>query len=132
MKFRQYIDKAGDGKGFFPALDLRWVIRKNSSHTAREEAIAASVIQQANPRENISGHFPWGPEEQMVLQQLWIPHWESEKVEWRDVPVEGAAKLYSTVETEHGPLNVPNSVKEPGVVQGDFSQRLRETLGEDF
>jgi len=131
MKFKQYIDSLADGSGFFPAMELRWLIRKNPSRTAREEAIAASIIQQANPRENISGHFPWGPEEQMVLQQLWI-HWESEKTEWRDVPVHEAATMFSTVETEHGPLNVPNAVREPGTVTGDFRQRITEILGEDF
>ena len=46
------------------------VIRKNPRKTAREEAIAAEIIEQANPREHITGHFPWGPEQQMVLQQL--------------------------------------------------------------
>src|SRR3990167_1265043 len=118
MKFKQYLGTISDASGFFPTSALPQVIRKTAPPTAREEAIAASVIQQANPRENISGHFPWGPEEQMVLQQLWIrPDSDNElRNEWRDVPVERASELYSTVETEHGPLNVPNAVKEPGAV----------------
>jgi len=44
----------------------------------------------------------------------------------------GADALYSTVETENGPLDVPNAIKEPGVIQGDFHERIRETLEEDF
>ncbi len=144
MKFKQYLGRICDAKGFFPTPELRWVIRKNTSPTSREEAIAAKVIEAANPRQNITGHAGWGPEEQMVLQQRWLrpenPDMELWRENWRDVPVEGAAQLYSTVETEHGPLNVPNSIKEPGVIIGDFypgdsdaiRHHRRELMGEDF
>lgn len=136
MKFKQYLETLSDKQGFFATSELRWVIRKNPSKTAREEAIAASIIKQANPRENISGHFPWGPEEQMVLQQLWI-HPDAESLrdlrpEWRDVPIHGADHLFSTVQTEHGPLNVPEAIREPGTVRADFTDRIKEALGEDY
>lgn len=139
MKFKQYLTIITDHKGFFPTGRFQWVIRKNPRKTAREEAIAASVIEQANPRENITGHFPWGPEEQMVLQQLWV-HPESHKgghrlqdhgLDWRDVPTKGASELYSVEQTESGELPVPSAVKEPGQVEGDFQQRVKEILGED-
>jgi hypothetical protein len=131
MKFRDFTRLIADPAGFIPIPRFQWVIRKNPRKTAREEAIAAEVLQQANPRENITGHYPWGPEEQLVLQQLWI-HPEREAIEWRDVPVSGAKDLYSVIETEFGDLPVPNAVKEPGAVQGDFKQRIRKILGEDL
>ena len=124
MKFKQYLQLISL-HGSFPTPHLRWIIRTNSSPTAREEAIAASMIEQANPRENITGHFPWGPEQQFVLQQLWIC---GSTPEWRDVPIEGAEELYSDVDG----LPVPITVKEPGQVIGDFRERLREILGEDY
>jgi hypothetical protein len=129
MKFKQYLNIIADSQGFIPLFRFRWEIRRNPRKTAREEAIAAKVMEMANPRENITGHFPWGPEEQMVLQQLWIQP-EKELVVWRDVHVKGSGGLYSVVETAFGDLPVPNSVKEPGTVQGDFRERLREILGE--
>jgi hypothetical protein len=130
MKFREYLSLIADADGFIPTPRFRRVIRKNPRKTAREEAIAAKVIEQANPRENISGHYPWGPEEQFVLEQLWI-HPEKETGQWRDVPTAGAEELYSIEDTEYGDLPVPNAVKEPGTIRGDFGQRIRELLGED-
>ena len=130
MKFKQYLQLIADPIGFVPLPRFQWVIHQNPRKTAREEAIAAEVLQQANPRENITGHFPWGPEQQLVLQQLWI-HLEKELIQWRDVPTAGAKDLYSVEETEFGDLPVPNAVKEPGMVRGDFQQRLREILGEE-
>ena len=126
MKFKQYVALIAAPDGFLPTPQLRWVIRTNTRSTAREEAIAAKVIEQANPRENISGHFPWGPEEQLVLQQLWIR--PNPNYEWRDVPIEGAEDLYSIQDG----LPVPNAVKEPGQVVGDFKGRLGEILGDDL
>ncbi len=130
MKSKTYIALITGQDGFIRFPHFQWVIHKNPRKTAREEAIAAEIIEKANPRENITGHYPWGPEEQMVLQQLWI-HPEKELVEWRDVPTAKAAELYSVEETEFGPLPIPNSVKEPGMVRGDFGQRIREILGEN-
>lgn len=130
MKFKQYLALIADSNGFVPTPRLQWVIRQNPRKTAREEAIAAKVIEQANPRENITGHFPWGPEEQMVLQQLWI-HPRGSVCKWRDVPTKGASDLYSVEQTEHGELPVPNAVKEPGQVEGDFRERVKEISGED-
>ncbi len=130
MKFKQYIALIADPSGFIPTPRFRWTIHKNTRKTAREEAIAASVIEQANPRENITGHFPWGPEEQMVLQQLWLQP-DRGLAEWRDVPVEGAKDLFTEVQTEVGDLPVPNAVREPGTVRGDFAGRIREILGDD-
>lgn len=130
MKFKQYLAFITAPDDFVPTPHFQWTIRKNPRKTAREEAIAAEVLQQANPRENITGHFPWGPEQQLVLQQLWIQP-ERELIEWRDVPTAGATELYSVEQTELGPLPVPNAIKEPGTVRGDFRQRLREILGED-
>ncbi len=127
MKFKEYLAIIADPAGFIPIPRLRWSIKKNPRKTAREEAIAAEVLQQANPRENITGRFPWGAEEQMVLQQLWI-HPEKELIEWRDVSTKKAAELYSVEETEFGNLPVPNAVKEPGMVRGDFGQRIRDIL----
>jgi hypothetical protein len=129
VKFKDYMALIADDRGFVAIPRFQWVIRKNSRSTAREEAIAAKVIEMANPRENITGHYPWGPEEQMVLQQLWI-HPENELVEWRDVPTTGSKDLYSVEQTERGDLPVPTSVQTPGTVQGDFKQRLRDVLGE--
>ena len=128
MKFKEYLQLISEPDGFVPTSRLQWVIHKNPRKTAREEAIAAEIIEKANPRENITGHYPWGAEEQMVLQQLWI-HPEKELIEWRDVSTEKAAELYSVEETEFGDLPVPNAVKEPGMVRGDFGQRIREILG---
>lgn len=130
MKFKQFLALTANLDGFFPTSRLRWVIRKNPRSTAREEAIAAKVLEAANPRENITGHFPWGPEEQPVLQQLWI-HPDNELAKWRDVPTEGAEDLYSVEQTESGELPVPNIIKEPGTIRADFKQRLEELLGGD-
>ncbi len=130
MKFKTYLALIADPAGLIPIPRLRWSIKKNPRKTAREEAIAAEVIQQANPRENITGHYPWGAEEQMVLQQLWI-HPEKELIEWRDVSTAGDKELFSVEATEFGDLPIPNILKEPGMVRGDFQQRLREILGED-
>lgn len=127
MKFKTYLDAITSQDGFFPTPHLRWIIKKNSRPTAREEAIAAEVLVQANPRENITGHYGWGPEEQLVLQQLWIRP-AQETAEWRDVPTHDAAKLFS----DQDGLPVPNAVKEPGQIVGDFRGRLKEILGEDF
>jgi hypothetical protein len=131
MKFKQFLTAIADPNGFFPAPQLRYIIRTNTRRTAREEAIAAKIIEQANPHENITGHFGWGPEQQLVLQQLWLNK-DSGKYEWRDVPIADADKLFSTVDTQYGELPIPNAVREPGVVQADFSERLRELTGEDF
>jgi len=79
-------------------------------------------MQQANPRENVTGSFPWAPEEQFVLQHWWANN-DNGNVEWRDVPIHDAEKLYTV--TDKG-LPVPNSIREPGVVRGDFFQRMRE------
>ena len=130
MKFKQYLQLISDSNGFIPLPRFRLVIFQNTRKTAREEAIAASVIEQANPRENITGHYPWGPEQKIVLQQCWI-HPERELIEWRDVPMPAGNKLYSVEDTEFGELPVPNAVKEPGAVVGDFQQRIRELLGEE-
>ena len=128
MKPKDYLSLITDHLGFVPTPLLQWVIRKNLRKTAREEAIAAEVVRQANPRENITGHFPWGPEEQMVLQQWWEAIDDNTKGEWRDVPIEGADSLYST--TEDG-LPVPNALKEPGQIPMDLHAKLKETLRED-
>jgi len=130
MKFKQYLALMADPNGFIPTGRFQWDIRKNTRKTAREEAIAAEVFQKANPRENITGRFPWGPEEQFVLQQLWI-HPERESAVWRDVPIAGASELYSVEQTEFGDLPVPRAINEPGTIQGDFKQRLGEILGEE-
>ena len=129
MKFKQYIALSTDSDGYVALPPCYWVIRKNPRPTAREEAIAARIIEEANPRENITHGFPWGPEQQMVLQQLWV-HPESGDAKWKDVPVKGAKNLYTNVPTEHGDLPVPNAIKEPGVVRGDFGERIKEMLGE--
>lgn len=125
MKFKDYLATISDSSGFFPLPHLRWIIKKNTRPTAREEAIAAEVIRQANPRENISGSYPWGPEEQMILQQLWT---DGTDIQWRNVPVHAADSLYSVQDG----LPVPNAVNEPGAVVGDFRERLSEILGDDF
>ena len=129
MKFKQLLQLLSDQNGFFPTPQLQWVIRKNPRNTAREEAIAAEVLKQANPRENISGSYPWGPEEQLVLQQLWIKPGDTMTAEWRDVPTAGAEQLYSMTSTEFGDIPIPNAIKEPGQIKGDFQQRLNELLG---
>ena len=130
MKFKQYLKLLSDSKGFMPTPRFRWTIHQNDRKTAREEAILSEVQRQANPRENITGSFPWGPEQQMVLQQLWI-HSEHEVITWRDVPINKAKELYSIEETEFGDIPVPNALKEPGMVQGDFGQRIKDILGDD-
>jgi hypothetical protein len=130
MKPKQYLSLIADSNGFIPIPRFRWVIQKNPRKTAREEAIVGEILKQANPRENISGCYPWGPEEKMVLQQVWI-HPDSEIVVWRDVPIHGTDDLYSTVDTEFGELPVPNSIREPEMIRGDFGQRLKEILGDD-
>lgn len=129
MKFKEYLALISDDNGSFPTQRLRWTIRKNPSKTAREEAIAAEVLRQANPRSNITGHFPWGPEEQLVLQQLWVQP-KTGAALWRDVPIKGAESLYSTEKTKFGDLHVPNAIKEPGTVRGSFTDRIHEALGE--
>ena len=141
MKFKQYLAVIADPEGFIPTPIFRWVIRKNPRKTAREEAIAAKVIEAANPRENITGHFGWGPEEQFVLQQLWVhPNQKDADTRagqellaphWRDVPIEGAEDLFTTVETKHGPMPIPNAVREPGQVKADFRERLNELSADD-
>ncbi len=130
MKFKQFLALVAGTDGFIPMPRLQWVIQTNSRPTAREEAIAAKILEEGNPRQNITGHFPWSSEQQLVLQQLWIQP-EKEIVEWRDIAIEGAEDLYSTEGTEFGPMPVPNAVKEPGAVRGDFSARVKEALGED-
>ena len=140
MKFKQYLAFIAAPDGFIPTPHLRWEIRQNPRATAREEAIVGKILEEANPRENITGRFPWGPEQQMVLQQLWIhpagsrgiTHVEGKEVtEWRDITIKGAQELYTDVPTEHGEdLPIPNAIKEPGVIQGDFGQRIKEILGD--
>jgi hypothetical protein len=131
MKFKDYLRLITDDTGFMPLPRIRAVIRRNKRKTAREEAIAAEVLRQANPRENISGHYPWGPEEQWHLQQLWI-NVTTEEVEWRDVLPSGVKHLYSIEETEYGDLPVPNSIREPGVVvMDDLRDKIREAMGDD-
>ena len=129
MKFKQYLSLITDLNGFIPTTRLRWTVRKNDRPTAREEAIAAKIIEDANPRENITGRFPWGTEEQFVLQQLWIQ--PGQVGVWRDVTTAGGESLYSTEKTAFGDLPVPNAIKEPGQVKADFHQRIKEMLGED-
>lgn len=129
MKFKQYLSIMVDDRGFFPIPKFRWVLNKNTRKTAREEAIAASVLQQANPRENISKSHPWGPEEQWILQQAWI-HPETLEVELRPVPFNDK-HLYTTAETEHGPLPIPNAIKEPEILPMDLHEKLRELFDLD-
>ena len=129
MKFQQFLKLITSPDGFVPTGHLCWTIRQNPRSTARQEAIAAEIIEKSNPRENITDHFPWGPEQQMILRQLWI-HPKNELVEWRDVPIEDAENLFSTVDTKHGPLPVPNAINEPGFVKADFQQRIQELLGD--
>ena len=119
-----------DKQGFIAIPRFHFDLRKNTRPTAREEAIAAKIIEAANPRENISGHYGWGPEESLVLQQLWIQP-DKELLEWRDVPTRDAENLYSMTSTEFGDIPIPNAIKEPGAIKGDFQQRLREILGEE-
>ncbi len=130
MKFKEYIAIISDPAGFIPTPRLQWIIRKNTRATAREEAILGAVIEQANPRENVTGSFSWNAEEQPILQQLWITP-DRVDAEWRDVDIKGAEDLFTEVETKFGPMPVPNAVKEPGVVPMDLKNRVREMLGED-
>ena len=127
MKPKTYFALIADPNGFLPTPRLRRTIKKNDRPTAREEAIAHDVIRKANPRENISGSYPWGPEESLVLQQLWI-HQKLEP-EWRDVPIIDQ-HLYTTQETKFGPLPVPNAVKQPEAVPMDLMSKVREAIGE--
>ena len=128
MKFREYLDLVTDQEGFIPLPYFREVIHKNTRPTAREEAIAASILEQANPRENISGHAGWGQEESYVLQQPWIQP-ETGELEWRDVP-RLDRHLYSTQDTKLGPLPVPNAVRKPETIPMDLYAKVREALGE--
>lgn len=125
MKFKDYVKLISEG-GFIPLPRFKWALKKNPRKTAREEAIAASVIQQANPRENISGSHPWGPEESWILQQLWINP-DTEEIEWRDI-LKYDKHLYTNVETEYGPIPIPNSIKEPEILPMDLQEKLRELL----
>ena len=131
MKFKQYLALIRDKDGFIPTPNLRWVIRKNDRATAREEAIAASIIEQANPRENITGHYGWDKEEQLVLQQMWINP-SNEYIKFVDVPIQGAEDLYTTEDTKYGPMPVPNAIKAPGTIVGNFHERLDDILGKDY
>ena len=135
MKFKQFLEILTDEDGFIPTAHLRWVIRQNPRNTAREEAIAAEVIRQANPRENITGSYPWGPEQALVLQQLWVKASDTTNLvvqDWRDVPTADADKLFATHQTKHGPLPVPNTLSGPEQIPADFHGRLGEILGEDY
>lgn len=124
MKFREYVNLIKDPDGFFPTLRLRRIIRRNTRKTAREEAIAAEVIRQANPRSNITGHYPWSTEEQFVFQQLWVRESPS-AVEWRDIPTAGEKELFTVDESG---LPIPNALKEPEVVEMDLYGKVRELL----
>lgn len=127
MKFKDYLTAIAGPDGFFPTPHLRQIIKKNQRATAREEAIAASILEQANPRENISGHAGWDKEETLVLQQLWIGN---QTAEWRDVPTLDK-HLYSIQDTKLGPMPVPNAVRQPEVVPMDLQAKIREALGEN-
>lgn len=129
MKFKQYVQLIADGSGSIPTPHLRRRILRNPRPTAREEAIAAKILEEANPRENITGHHPWGPEQQVVWEQLWIDP-ATRMTEWRSISIVDAEKFYTTVPTKHGDLPVPNAILEPGVIQGDFNQRIKEVLGD--
>ena len=126
MKFKQYLAFiSSDPNGFIPTPHMRQIIRKNDRPTVREEAILGKLIESADPRHNITGHYGWNQEEQLVLQQLWIRE-APVASEWRDVPTEGADELYTT--TEEG-IPVPNAVNQPEVLHMDINERLREILG---
>jgi len=126
MKFKEYLDIIADADGFLPTPHLQQTIRRNKRPTAREEAIAAKIIEQANPRENISGRAGWDKEETIVLQQLWI-HPQRNVAEWRDVMLLNK-HLYSIENTKHGPMPVPNAVREPGTVTMDLHAKIREAI----
>ena len=128
MKFREYLDLICDEEGWIPIPHVREVIRENTRSTAREEAIAASILEQANPRENLSGHAGWDQEETWVLEQLWI-HLETSELQWRDVPRHDQ-HLYTTQETRLGPLPVPNAVRKPETIPMDLRAKIREALGD--
>jgi len=128
VKFREYLDLIGDEGGWIPLPRFREVVRHNTRPTSREEAIAASVLEQANPRENISGHAGWGQEETIALEQLWI-HLETSELQWRDVP-RLDKHLYSIQDTRLGPLPVPNAVRKPETIPMDLRAKIREALGE--
>jgi len=129
MKFKDYLALITAPNGFIPLPVFQWAIQKNPRKTAREEAIAAEVIRQANPRENISGSYPWGPEQQIVLQQLWINP-DRDLIEWRDVPMPAGKTLYSVEDTQYGPLPVPNAIQQPETIVANFHDRIKEALGE--
>jgi len=128
MKPKDYLTLIADDGGYIPTPRFRRIIRQNMRQTAREEAIAAKVLEAANPRENITGRHPWGEEEQFVLQQLWIH--ATQRPEWRDVPTLDR-HLYSTVETEYGPLPVPEAVRQPEQIPMDLAAKVREALGDE-
>ena len=128
MKPKEYMALIADDEGFIPTPRLRRIIRQNLRNTAREEAIAAKVIEDANPRECITGRHPWGEEEQFILQQLWIC--PTKLLVWRDVPTLDS-HLYSTQDTKYGPLPIPESIKQPETVPMDLQAKVREALGED-
>ena len=129
MKFKQYLQAISDNHGFFPTNHLKWTVQKNPRPTAREEAIAAQILEQANPRENISAHAGWDKEETLVLQQLWLNP-TSHETQWRDVPNQDLEDLYSTKNTKYGPMPVPNAISQPETVKADFTDKIREALGE--
>lgn len=128
MKFKQFLALVTDPDGFIALPHFQWTIQTNQRPTAREEAIAAKILQEANPRQNISSYAGWGPEQQSVLQQLWI-HPEKILIQWRNVPDKDLQNLYSTENTESGPLPVPNVIKEPEIVRGNFREKIKEILG---
>ena len=128
MTFEQFMSLFCDSRGFVPTPAFRRVLQKNTRSTAREEAIAHEVLRQANPRENISGSHPWQPEEQWVLQQLWIH--DTLDPEWREIPTLDA-HLYEMEATPDGQeLPVPNAVKQPGAIPMDLAAKIREAMGE--
>lgn len=131
MKFRDYLSLLSDPSGFFPTPLLQLALHTNPRTTAREEAIAASILEQANPRQNISSHFPWGPEQSLVLQQLWFnPSSSPPSSQWRDIPFPQSSSLFSSVHTDSGEsLPVPNAILHPSSIQADFNQRLNQILG---
>ena len=128
MKPKTYLSIITDERGFIPTPHLRRVLVKNTRKTAREEAIAAKIIEAASPRENISGSHPWGPEEQIAIQQLWIH--DDGHTEWRPIPFDDS-DLYTVQNTEYGDLPVPNAVRQPAAVPMDLAQKVREALGEE-
>jgi len=126
MKPKDYLAIITDKDGWIATPHIHKVLRKNSRNTAREEAIAHEVIKQANPRENISGSHPWGPEEKWVYVQLWVhPKLGSQ---WRDVPTSNEPG-YTIEDTQQGELPIPDAVRQPAAVPMDLQARVREVLG---